>query len=157
MRSRTRLVILAACLTVALVCLAFPVYVIRPVRPQGPTELNIALLLLRARLFVIAAALLLASATAFVDWRLAPTKLRKFALAAVLLLITATAGLSRVNIFEKMFHPIDAPAFQPAAEAALDPTDKLLTVKSRAYPIRALAYHHIVNDTVEGVPLVGTY
>ena len=28
---------------------------------------------------------------------------------------------------------------------------------ARAYPVRALAYHHIVNDTLGGVPLVGTY
>jgi hypothetical protein len=29
--------------------------------------------------------------------------------------------------------------------------------QARAYPIRAMAYHHLVNDTLGGVPLVATY
>ena len=28
---------------------------------------------------------------------------------------------------------------------------------ARAYPIRGMSYHHIVNDTVAGVPIVATY
>jgi hypothetical protein len=28
---------------------------------------------------------------------------------------------------------------------------------ARAYPILAMGYHHIVNDTVEGVPIAVTY
>ncbi len=30
-------------------------------------------------------------------------------------------------------------------------------IDSRAYPIRELAYHHVVNDTVGGVPIAVTY
>jgi hypothetical protein len=29
--------------------------------------------------------------------------------------------------------------------------------ESRAYPVRMMAYHHIVNDVVGGVPIVATY
>jgi hypothetical protein len=43
----------------------------------------------------------------------------------------------------------------------VDPDDKVLAVKigeeARAYPIRTMGYHHIVNDTVEGVPIAVTY
>jgi len=28
---------------------------------------------------------------------------------------------------------------------------------SHAYPIREIAYHHIVNDTLSGVPIAATY
>jgi hypothetical protein len=28
---------------------------------------------------------------------------------------------------------------------------------ARAYPIREMAYHHLVNDEVAGVPIVPTY
>ena len=144
---RLRAYLLATCVLLALAALIYPVYVIRPFRPQGPAELDAALLILRIRPFLFAATFAIAA----LNWR------RQFTHTAALLLIIAAAGLSRVNIFERMFHPIDAPAFQPVTEAQLDPAEKLLTVQSRAYPIRALAYHHIVNDAVDGIPLVGTY
>jgi hypothetical protein len=28
---------------------------------------------------------------------------------------------------------------------------------TRAYPIREMAYHHVVNDVVDGVPIAVTY
>ena len=41
------------------------------------------------------------------------------------------------------------------------PDDKVLAVtlgqEARAYPIRTMGYHHIVNDTVNGVPIAVTY
>ena len=43
----------------------------------------------------------------------------------------------------------------------MDADDKVLAVKvgqhARAYPIRTMGYHHIVNDTVGGVPIAVTY
>ena len=60
-----------------------------------------------------------------------------------------------------MFHPYHAPAFESAATAQVDQDDMVLAVllggHARAYPILAMGYHHIVNDTVEGVPIVVTY
>ena len=81
----------------------------------------------------------------------------------IALSIVAIAGacLTRVNIFEKMFHPYDAPVFGSADAVRLDPDDKVLAVtidgQARAYPIRTMGYHHIVNDTVGGVPIAVTY
>jgi hypothetical protein len=66
-----------------------------------------------------------------------------------------------VNIYELMFHPVDHPAFASAAAVKLDKDDKLIVVKiagsARAYPIRTMGYHHIVNDVVGGTALVATY
>lgn len=151
--------LLAASLLLALFCLAWPMYVIRPFRAQGPAELDSALLILRIRPYLLTICLLASLFAAKSIWP--QTRPRQFALAAIPLTIAIALGLSRINIFELMFHRIDAPTFQPAAQTTLEPTDKLLAIAingaARAYPVRALAYHHIVNDTLGGVPLVGTY
>jgi hypothetical protein len=60
-----------------------------------------------------------------------------------------------------MFHPYSAPAFGPASAVLVDADDKVLAVslggEAHAYPIRTMGYHHIVNDTVGGVPIAATY
>jgi hypothetical protein len=75
--------------------------------------------------------------------------------------VCVLAGLARVNVYELMFHPVDHPEFAAATEVKLDKDDKLIAVKiggsARAYPIRTMGYHHIVNDLVGGAPLVATY
>jgi len=84
--------------------------------------------------------------------------------AAVLSVVVAAAGaiLARFNPYERMmFHPIRGPQFESANEAHIDSRDMVLAVRlnhaSHAYPIRAIAYHHVVNDTLAGVPIVATY
>jgi len=67
------------------------------------------------------------------------------------------AGLSRVNIYERMFHPVGRPEFISIAEAKLDGEEKVIAVGGRAYPVRNISYHHVVNDVVGGVPIVATY
>jgi hypothetical protein len=58
---------------------------------------------------------------------------------------------------------IDDPAFLRAAEeTAIDPLEPVLTyapdgVPARAYPLRYLTWHEIVNDTVAGVPVAVTF
>lgn len=151
--------LLAASLLVALFCLAWPMYVIRPFRGQGPAELDSALLVLRWRPYLLAACLVTSLLAAKSAWP--KTRLRQAALAAVPLTVALAFGLSRVNVFEIMFHRIDVPTFEPAAQTTLAPDDKVLAITAngaaRAYPVRALAYHHIVNDTLADVPIVGTY
>jgi hypothetical protein len=43
----------------------------------------------------------------------------------------------------------------------LDGRERVIAVKiggsARAYPIRAIAYHHVINDVVERVAIVATY
>jgi hypothetical protein len=66
-----------------------------------------------------------------------------------------------VNIYEIMFHPVGAPSFQSIGETKLDGKEMVVAVRvndeSRAYPVRVIAYHHIVNDVASGVPIVATY
>jgi Protein of unknown function (DUF3179). len=59
--------------------------------------------------------------------------------------------------------PIDAPRFLPAAAQRdlLPPEEPVVTLEidgdARAYPVRILIWHEIVNDTVGGVPVAVTY
>jgi hypothetical protein len=54
-----------------------------------------------------------------------------------------------------------APALATAADVKLDKDEKVIAIAvngaARAYPIRSISYHHIVNDVVGGVPIVATY
>ncbi len=58
--------------------------------------------------------------------------------------------------------PIDRPQFQPAsANKDLTAKDPVISIKingdARAYPLRILIWHEIVNDTVGGKPVAVTY
>ena len=60
------------------------------------------------------------------------------------------------------FVPLDDPAFVPVDQAGYFNDDELVlgaewAGEVRAYPVRMLRYHHIVNDTVAENPLLVTY
>ena len=86
---------------------------------------------------------------------------RKIALCLVLLLVGFSAVMARLNYFEWMFHPIDSPQFEAEAVSKLDKGEMILAVRfgsdARAYPISQMAYHHVLNDVVEGIPVAVTY
>ncbi len=61
-----------------------------------------------------------------------------------------------------MFAPLPRPAFVSAQAASfLEPGDLVLAVRvdddAAAYPIRQMAYHHLINDRIGGTPAVVTY
>jgi hypothetical protein len=163
MRSRSNVLLAALVFTAlaALFCLAFPVYVIRPFRAQDPAALSAALFVRR---FGPNAALVcaLAGAGLFVwVWAASRRMLARFAALALALATVAFAMAARVNVFEIMFHPVDAPSFDTASAAKIDADDMVIAIRegatARAYPIRTMAYHHIVNDRLGGTPVVATY
>ena len=163
---RTRWILaLLACLAVSLVSVAYPMYVIRPFRAQGARELTVALAVLGFRPVLTAVSALLAAGAAIAYWRgqahAQGRMWRRILVAAGAVFVCVLAALARVNIFELMFHPVDHPAFAAAADVKLDKDDKLIAVKiggsARAYPIRTMGYHHIVNDVAGGTALVATY
>jgi hypothetical protein len=160
---RTRwILVLLACLTVSLISVAYPIYVIRPFRAQGTRELMVALAISRFRPALTVASALVAVWAAIAYWRARPRMPGGIWVAIGAVSACVLAGLARVNVYEQvMFHAIDHPAFAPAAEAKLDRNDKLIVVKiggnARGYPIRMMGYHHVVNDVVGGTALVATY
>ncbi len=60
------------------------------------------------------------------------------------------------------FVPLDDPTFLAAHETEYFGDEELVlgvefAGEVRAYPVRMLRYHHVVNDTVRGEPLLVTY
>ena len=150
-----------ACVAVSLFSVVYPIYVIRPFRAQGARELAVALAVCRFRPPVTVISALVAGGAAISYSRAAARRWRRILAAAGAAMVCVLAALARVNVYELMFHPDDHPSFTAAAEVKLDKDDKLIAVKvggsARAYPIRTMGYHHVVNDVVGGTALVATY
>jgi len=161
-RTRRRLkLVWLLCLAASFLAVAYPIYVIRPFRAQGPLELAVALVVTRFRpaITVLCAGAALAALVWYwrvqkrIVWRL----LAVLGTACVALLAVA----ARVNIYELMFHHLDHPEFAAADKVKLDNDEKVIVVKigdaARAYPIRSMSYHHVVNDMVGQTAIVATY
>ena len=158
---RLFVIVLLACLTASIMFVGFPMYVIRPFRAQGSSELAAALTIASFRPMVTLISALAALVVLTGYWR-AQLRRRPRILALVGAgLVCVLAVLSRINVYELMFHPIDHASFSAAAKSKLDGDEKVIAVlvngEARAYPIRDLAYHHIINDMVGKTPIVATY
>ena len=162
LRSRWMFVVLLlACLAISLACVIYPIYVIRPFRPQGASELAVALVVSQYRGITT----LLSAATGLLVlagyWRVQTIRWRKILAAVCAGLVCVLAVLARVNVYELMFHPIDHASFAAAAKSKLDGGEKVIAVlvngEARAYPIRGMSYHHIINDEVGKTAIVATY
>ena len=146
---------------VAWALLIEPIYVIWPFRHQGARELMIALAVIRYRPIgmILAVAGMLAAIVWY--WRMERRKWRRFFSTLCVANVAVAAVLSRVNIYELMFHPAGTPVVSAAADSKLDGGEMVIAVKvngaARAYPIRSMSYHHIYNDVVAGEPIVATY
>jgi len=153
--------VLLACLVVGLICVAYPIYVIRPFRHQGARELAVALAVSRFRPVVTVVAAIAAVLATIGYWRAGERRWKRVLTAAGAALMVVLAFLARVNVYELMFHPLVHPSFSAAHEVKLDGAEKVVAVRvageARAYPIRSMSYHHVVNDLVGGAAIVATY
>jgi hypothetical protein len=148
------------CSGAAIALFFIPAFIIRPFHHQSPRALLLAMQLRQhaplGTLVAAVACLVLALAL----WGTA-SRWRKSALVLTLLVVTFSAVMSRLNYFEWMFHPIDGPQFLAQADSKLDTKEMIMAVllggDSRAYPISQMAYHHVLNDVVSGVPIAVTY
>jgi len=145
--------------TVALV--AIPVWEIRPFRPQTPAGISLAYACRRLAPWVTVLALVAGAALAAGLWRGGRWWSRLLTVLA-LVPLGGAVWLARTNIFEKMFAPLPSPRYARAADATwLKDGDLVLGVErggeAVAYPVRHVAYHHVVMDEVGGVPIAATY
>jgi len=153
----------AAFLASAATCISFffiPAFVIRPFRYQAPRALHLAMALRQRAPFGTLVAAALCLLFAFVLWK-AARPWQKVLIAIALVPVLFSAVMARLNYFEWMFHPIGSAQFLPQAESKLDSKEMIMAVRlgdnARAYPIRQMAYHHVLNDVVGGVPIAVTY
>ena len=151
----------AALLAVSFGLLVYPMVVIQPFRHQGETELQAALSIIRWRPYFEALAAAGAICVLFWYFRRQARIWPRVSASLTALLVFSAAALTRLNVYEMMFHPYDRPAFSRAVESKLDGDEKVIAItlngQARAYPIRGMSYHHIVNDEVGGIPVVATY
>jgi hypothetical protein len=139
-----------------------PVWLIQPFKPQSARGIAVSYLMRSWSPVVTVAALLLAVAITAWLWRGARRWWRKAVLAVLLLPLMASTWFARQNHFEWIFNPLAKSSFAKVDEAAfLTDEDVVLAVESNgeavAYPIRFMAYHHVVQDVVGGKPVVATY
>jgi riboflavin transporter FmnP len=147
----------------AIVAIGFffvPAFIIRPFTHQSVSGLRLAMSLRQTAPLATLIAALVCIALALLLWK-SDNLRRKIVLCSIVGLVLFSAVMSRLNYFEWMFHPVDSPQFEAEAASKLPGKEMILAVQdgadARAYPIREMAYHHILNDVVQGVPIAVTY
>ena len=151
--------LLLVALTLAVV--AVPVFVIMPFKAQTPVGVEWSYFLRRWSPWVTVTALVVALLFCLRLWRGARWWGR-IAMPLLLAPLIAVTWFARQNHFEWMFNPLPSAAYAKASEANfLSDNDMVLAVEINgeavAYPVRQMAYHHVVNDVVGGKPITATY
>jgi len=149
-------------LMLSIAFVAIPVFLIQPFRPQTQRALEISYLLRKWSPLVTTIIFLTALAFTIWSWKGARRWWRKALLVIILVLSIVPAWFARQNHFEWMFNPLRSSSYVKAADAAfVRDQDMVLAVKINneavAYPVRLMAYHHVVSDTVGGTPICATY
>ncbi len=149
------------CSLIAISLFFVPAFIIRPFRYQSPRALFVAMALRQRAPLGTTVAALACFLLAIGLWRRTVSGWRKSLLVLTLLLVTFSTVMARLNYFEWMFHPIDGQQFVAQSESKVKPEEMVMAVRiggdARAYPINQMAYHHILNDVVAGVPIAVTY
>lgn len=139
-----------------------PVWIIQPFSPQSQRGLEWSYAMKRWSPVLT----LVAAATALILvvwlWRNSRRWWRKALLIIVFLPVLPATWLARQNHFEWMFNPLPNAAYAKTSEVGfVADTDIVMAIELKeeaaAYPIRLMAYHHIVEDVVGGTPVVATY
>lgn len=155
--------IAAVLIPLALVAIvALPLVLDQPFGAQTARKLEAVYTMRRWSPIVTALGVAGLAVLAAISLRRRRTWLALIGFGGVLTLAIAAAWFARQNPFEWMFNPLPRPQFVAAAKATfVDPTDLVLAVAvdddAAAYPIRQMAYHHLVNDRIGRTPAVVTY
>jgi peptidoglycan biosynthesis protein MviN/MurJ (putative lipid II flippase) len=158
---RSAWLLLLVIVLVALAIVAAPVWIIQPFKPQTTRGLEISFALRRwsplVTMIALAVALLLVGLLGRRSrwWS-------KGLLVLIMLPLLASTWFARQNHFEWMFNPLARSAYARPSEATfVGDNDMVLSVENNgeavAYPVRLMAYHHLVQDVVGGTPIVATY
>jgi hypothetical protein len=156
-----RWLLLLLIIAAAMALVVVPVFLIQPFKPQTERALAVGYAVKEwapwASVALTAAALFLVARM----WR-GSRWWTKAALVVLLVPVAASVWASRQNVYEVMFNPLERPAYVPPGEVGyIGDGDMVLAVERGgervAYPVRLMAYHHVVGDTVGGVPIAATY
>jgi hypothetical protein len=154
------LAVLLAC-AIALSFVLVPVVLIQPFSAQTPSGVAWAYALRQASPYVSAGGAFVVIVALLAGWRRARWFGRTLLLAMTVLMLAA-AWFARQNHFEWMFRPDKDVRFTTAKEAAGVTAGELVIAvgsgpDALAFPVRRIGYHHVVNTTIGGEPIVATY
>ena len=163
-KSKSRLLLWLGLLVILMIGLAVviaPIWIIQPFKPQTPRGLEVSYMLRRVSPVVTVIASFAGVVLAGLLWQSSRWFLKVLMVLLMLPLFAAT-WMARQNHFEWMFRPHASISFSPASQTTfVGDTDMILAVKNNgeavAYPVRLMAYHHLVQDVVGGTPIVATY
>lgn len=153
--------LLILCVATAWLVAAVPAWHVQPFRPQTDDGMAWSFALRRHGPWATAVLVAMAVGAAWVAWPMARRLGSRVGLALLVGLAVVPAWFVRQNHFEWMFAPLAEVAYAAAGEVTLDDGQMVMGVGSGAaavaFPIRQLAYHHIVNTEVADEPVVATY
>jgi len=145
----------------AVAVVAVPVWIIQPFKAQTDRGVAISYAMRRWSPIITVAAVIIS--LLIVGWLWRGTRwFARAALVILLLPLLAATWFARQNHFEWMFHPLPRAAYANAKDVSfVGDSDMVLAVENNgeavAYPVRFMAYHHVVEDVVGGTPIIATY
>jgi Protein of unknown function (DUF3179) len=161
-RRWTTWVILVLVTLAGLAIVIAPVWIIQPFKPQTARGLEVSYEMRRWSPWATLVALAFGLFVVVRLWRGAHRWWKKVVLIVFVSPLIAAAWFARQNHFEWMFRPLASAAYTKTSEARfVADEDVVLAVEvngdAAAYPVRLMAYHHLVEDVVGGTPIVATY
>jgi len=161
-RHWVRWLLLAAIAAASFAAVIIPAWYIQPFKLQTPGILTLSYTLRHWSPVVTVVALAAAILLIFYWWKRTHRWWRKATLFLPLFPLLLAAWFARQNHFEWLFKPLPNAAFAKASEASFVADDDLvlaveLNGESAAYPVRQIAYHHVVQDIIGGSPVAVTY
>lgn len=153
-------ILLVAALAATIVII--PAWLIQPFAPQTQHDLDISFFLRNwSPTFNLFAILLMLLLAAYI-WKNSRRWIGKIGLIAPFIVVLLFAWLARQNHFEWMFNPLASVSFVSASNADfVTDNEMVLAVNingdAAAFPVRQMAYHHVVQDVVGGMPITATY
>ena len=146
---------------VAIAWVAIPVFVMLPFKAQTASGVDWSYWLRRWSPLVTVISVVMFLAFCVRLWR-GGRWWSRLAMPVLLAPLLGVTWIARQNQFEWMFNPLPNAAYASAGEASFVPDgDMVMAIEINgeavAYPVRQMAYHHVVNDVVGGRPVTATY
>jgi hypothetical protein len=163
LRLRTIWGLLAAVVVVVWVTVGIPTWHIQPFKPQSGDGMAWSYALRSNGPLITAVGVAVAALLAVLGWRATSRTIVRAGLVVTLVLTAVPAWFVRQNHFEWMFAPLAEVQYAPVADAGgfLAEGEMVMGIQAGgdavAFPVRQLAYHHIVNTEVADEPVVATY
>lgn len=147
---------------IAVAAVLVPAWLIQPFKLQTPERLKVSYALRYWSPIITLLALAFALLIGISLWNQPRGWWRKACLVSLFLPLLVATWFARQNHFEWMFKPLPNPAFASVNDAGfVSEGDMVLAVElngdAAAYPVRQVAYHHVVQDTIGGIPVLVTY